>query len=81
MNDSHPHHYTIHINKKAYTWNERLINGAQVKLLAGLPVDFQVVLIIPGHEVDPVIGDQEAVDLGSHPEAHFRVFRQTTTEG
>lgn len=74
-------HFTIHINKKPYDWDHPSITGAQVKTLAGVPQDYQVVLILPGQQLDPPVGDQEAIDLTEHHQAQFRVFRQSTTEG
>jgi len=62
MSESH-HEFRLIVNKQPKEWGNRLINGKQIKELAGSPSDWVVNQIIPGPGEDPEIGDTQEVDL------------------
>lgn len=58
-----PHEYKLIVNRKDYQWPKELINGAEIKQLAGSPPDWIVNEIIDGPGEDPEIGDTQDVSL------------------
>lgn len=67
------------------TWPEQLINGSQIKTLAGSPADWVVNQVVPGPGEDPEIGDTQQVDLDHATEPkgikRFITRKPTTTPG
>lgn len=77
--------YSLIINKKQHEWDQRLINGAQIKELAGSPKDWVVNQIVPGPGEDPEVKDDQKVDLDkkAEPEGEkkFTTRKPTTSPG
>jgi hypothetical protein len=77
--------YKLIVNKVPKDWPDQFITGAQIKNLAGSPVDWIVNQKVPGPGADPEIGDAQRVDLSekANPsgEKKFVTRKPTTTPG
>lgn len=80
-----PKEYELIVNKKPEKWPQQFITGAQIKVLAGSPVDWVVNQVVPGPGEDPEIADGQSVDLDNaalpHGVKKFTTRKPTTSPG
>jgi hypothetical protein len=77
-NKEKPFH--ILVDQRPHEWQEPFITGVQIKQLAGVDASYGVWLNLPGPE-DPMIADDQAVDLRVPGVEKFFTGRRATTEG
>jgi len=65
LQDTHARTINIFINDTSYKVTERIMTGAQIATLAGVPEGNQIFLEIPGPGEDRPIGRDEPVELKS----------------
>ena len=63
--DTHASTITIFINDTSYKVTERIMTGAQIAALGGIPEGDQIFLEVPGPGEDRPIGRDEPVELKS----------------
>jgi len=68
--------YDIFVDNEKYPWEESSINGAQIRVLAGVPEGAQIFLEVPG-KPDLEIKNDTTVDLEAH-HGHARFSTQST---
>ncbi len=59
----HGHQFELIINRTPYKWPEEEISGAEIKHLAGSPIDWVVNQIVDGPGEDPEVSDTDSVHL------------------
>lgn len=72
--------FALVIDQKKYEWPEPLINGDQIKKLAGVPHTYRVWQDLPGPN-DPPVKDDEEVDLTKPGREKFFTGENNSTEG
>ncbi len=75
-----PETYRLIIDHRPHSWPQPLINGSQIKVLAGVDPAFGVWQDLPG-PIDPPVGDTQEVDLRAPGVERFFTGKKTTTEG
>lgn len=77
----HKHEYHLEIDHRPYKWPQELIDGREIKVLAGVdPEGYTVWEVIPGPHDDIEIKNGEKVDLKGHKKK-FIVGKKHSTEG
>jgi len=80
-----PKEFELIVDKQLKTWPNQMINGSQIKGLAGSPSDWVVNQIVPGPGTDPEIGDGQDVDLDKNAapkgEKRFTTRKPATSPG
>lgn len=73
------------VNKVRHDWAAATITGREIKALAGSPPDYVVNQIVAGPNEDPVVLDDQTVDLSNDAEPRgqkrFITRKPTTTPG
>lgn len=64
------------IEGKKYDWHEQYITGAEVKKLAGLPLDSELYLSIPDPWKDEKVSNDDRIDLARPEIEHFYVKKK-----
>jgi len=61
----HDHHHPIdiYVDNRPYRVETDDITGAGLKVLAGIPSDYQLFKEVPGDEPDPGIRDDQVIEL------------------
>lgn len=83
MNDNakKPTTYKIHVDHKPHDWPNPIINGAEIKQLAGVDkATYDAWQDVAGPE-DLLIADAQNVDLTQKGNEKFFAIKKTTTEG
>jgi hypothetical protein len=77
----HKHEYHLEIDHRPYEWPHELIDGREIKVLAGVdPKDYTVWEVVPGLHDDIEIKNDEKVELKGHKKK-FIVGKKHSTEG
>lgn len=56
--------YHLLIDDKNFKWNQRFINGAEIRQLGNISEDYQIFLTVKGQGEDEMINNEDNVDLG-----------------
>ena len=70
MAEQAQHNFTIFVNNQPFVTAEHLLTGAQVKILAGVPADYELFQVEGNNTV--AVGDSQEVHI--HEKAHFRAI-------
>ena len=73
MNEHNPSQYHFFVDKKRYETEHRYLNGLQIKTIASVPANYQLVLEEQGNAPDRAISDGETVDMQNPPKHLYAV--------